>query len=563
MATQLKNLNVGDKVRLGKYQVKSEAKKDLVWTIAGKNHIGYPGNSVTLLTDRIIDLRAFDAKEPSNANSDRKNYGNNRYLDSNLRQWLNKAGQPWFVKTHGADEAPTNANLHSSGQTEYHNRDGFLSSFNAEELNGILDTTLTVAKNTVTDGGGTETVIDKVFLLSNTEVGLANEPGGAEGSKLALFSTDASRIAYPTQELISNTSASSKPANTSTAWYYWLRSPHSGYSGDVRLVSSDGSLSNDIASLGNSGVRPALNFSGDVGVELAGDGVYDLVFNTAPVISGSDTNLGNVTDEVTYTYTVTDVDGDKLSIVERLNNEIIKTRSNVDSGSSYTITITRQELYDLPLGVQNTLEIEVYDGTVRAYRIIRFTRSNTAPEVTIIGASDLGNITLAPTIEILVEDPEGDEVDVKVSLNGVLIETLEDVELDSSFFYPVPHDNWVVLGPGPHQLRFTATDAEGGESYKNVSFIKSEDKIEVITSVLTTDLMVEEIIPISWLRFTSSNGGPSYTMTVYATNNGHDDSPVWEEVTDETLSGNIYTFANNSKTASDWGIAIKIVIETE
>ena len=162
MAKQLKDLNVGDKVKFGRYQVESESTQDVVWKVAAKNHAGYPANSVTLITEKIIDLRAFDAKEPNNSNSDRKDYGNNRYKDSNLRQWLNKSGQPWFEKTHSADEPPINANLHTSGQTEYRGKNGFMGHFNEMELSGLLDTTLTVAKNTVTDGGGTETITDKI-----------------------------------------------------------------------------------------------------------------------------------------------------------------------------------------------------------------------------------------------------------------------------------------------------------------------------------------------------------------------------------------------------------------
>lgn len=562
MAIQLNNLNVGDRVRLGKYQVKNETKKDLIWKVAAKNHTGYPSNSVTLLTEKIIDLRGFDAKEPSNSNTDRKNYGNNRYKDSNLRQWLNKSGQPWFNKTHTADEPPTNANLHSSGQTEYRDKDGFLSAFTAEELNAILNTNLTVARNTVTDGGGTEAVTDKVFLLSNTEVGLANEPGGAEGSKLALFSTDASRIAYPTQELISNTSASSKPANTSTAWYWWLRSPHSGYSSTVRLVNTVGSLDFSYAFYGYFGVRPALNFMGGIGVELGADGIYDLVFNTAPTISGSDTDLGNVTDAISYEYTVADVDGDKLSIVERLNNQIIKTRSNIDSGSSFTITVTREELYNLPLGVQNTIEIEAFDGTARVYRRIKFTRSNTAPDVTILsGVDNLVNLTVSPTIGFKVEDPESDAVNLKVTLNDKTIHTVTNIELDTVKTFTIPNAEWVLLNIGEHSLKFIVTDSEGGESFKRVNFTRAEDRIEVITGTLTTELKVEEIIPIAWLNFIGAN--PTYTMKVFATNNGNDSSPAWEDVTSETLSGNIYRFINTSKTATDWGIAIKIEIDTE
>ena len=56
--------------------------------MADKNHAGYPSNSVTLVTNQIIKMLCFDATEPSNGNSDRCNYGNNRYIYSNLRQWL-------------------------------------------------------------------------------------------------------------------------------------------------------------------------------------------------------------------------------------------------------------------------------------------------------------------------------------------------------------------------------------------------------------------------------------------------------------------------------------------
>lgn len=257
MAT-LNSLNVGDKVKIGKHQVNNEAKQDIIWQVGAKNHTGYPSNSVTLVADKIIDIRGFDAKEPNNSDSNRKTSGNNRYKDSNLRQWLNKAGSPWFVATHSADEPPTDAGTDNTG-TGYDTRDGFLSAFTGDELGGILDTTLTVAKNTVTDGGGTEAVTDKVFLLSNTEVGLANEPGGAEGSKLPLFTNDSSRIAAVTKQ-VENHSNYDKAGD----WYWWLRSPNSGNSYYVRYVNTSGTLNYYNAYRGFSGVRPALNLSSDI-----------------------------------------------------------------------------------------------------------------------------------------------------------------------------------------------------------------------------------------------------------------------------------------------------------
>ena len=93
MSKTLGSLSVGAKIEvpvLSAYQSRFGSK--IVFKIADKNHSGYPSNSVTLITEKIIQLMCFDAKEPSNSNSDRKQYGNNRYQYSNLLQWLNSNG---------------------------------------------------------------------------------------------------------------------------------------------------------------------------------------------------------------------------------------------------------------------------------------------------------------------------------------------------------------------------------------------------------------------------------------------------------------------------------------
>lgn len=51
---------------------------------------------------------AYDAKEPLNSVTDRQSYGNNRYIYSNIHQWLNSvAASGWFAKQHTADQAPS------------------------------------------------------------------------------------------------------------------------------------------------------------------------------------------------------------------------------------------------------------------------------------------------------------------------------------------------------------------------------------------------------------------------------------------------------------------------
>ena len=147
----------------------------IIWIKADKNHAGYPSNSVTLVTNQIIKLLCFDAMEPANGNSDRRNWGNNRYIYSNLRQWLNSdaaAGQ-WYTAQHSADQAPDSSHVYD-GYNPYNTIAGFLNGFTANERAALLATTITVGKSS-TDGGGTETCVDKVFPLSCTEVNLSGD----------------------------------------------------------------------------------------------------------------------------------------------------------------------------------------------------------------------------------------------------------------------------------------------------------------------------------------------------------------------------------------------------
>lgn len=155
MSQPISNLSVGDKIKLGNYQVESETEASIVWVVADKNHDGYPSNSVTLVTEKIIDLRGFDAGEAGNADSNRASNGNNRYRTSNLRQWLNSNGvaNEWFTAqnlidgtegTNNHDAVPVDSNFYQP--TGYAVKKGFLNYFNENELSKILDTNLTVVK---------------------------------------------------------------------------------------------------------------------------------------------------------------------------------------------------------------------------------------------------------------------------------------------------------------------------------------------------------------------------------------------------------------------------------
>jgi hypothetical protein len=280
----LSNLAVGSKVKFGKYQVNTEKAQPIIWTIVAKNHVStpaYPSNSVTLHAAEILDLRCFDAKEPSNSNSDRLKYGNNRYSVSNLDQWLNKdaAGGAWYSAAHSADHSPNTTAGTGGYGTQYAARPGFLNGFTDDEKAAILSTTIRVVKPSI-DGGSYEDVVRKVFLPSTTEVGLSNENSIAEGAAWGYYTSNTARIGYVTQQCFSNTPSSSKPSRKTTAWYWWLRTPHHTIANIARSVNSDDSLGGNNAYRGNYGVRPALNLSSSLLVSDStdADGCYTVVF---------------------------------------------------------------------------------------------------------------------------------------------------------------------------------------------------------------------------------------------------------------------------------------------
>ena len=284
MSQALSNLAVGSKVKFGKYQVNTEEAQPIIWTIVAKNHVStpaYPSNSVTLHAAEILDLRCFDAEEPSNSNSDRQKYGNNRYSVSNLDQWLNKdaAGGAWYSAAHSADHSPdTTAGTGGYG-TQYAARPGFLDGFTDDEKAAILSTTIRVVKPSI-DGGSYEDVVRKVFLPSTTEVGLSNENSIAEGAAWGYYTSNTARIGYVTQQCFSNTPSSSKPSSKTTAWYWWLRTPRYSGANSARGVNSAASLYNYNAYNGSNGVRPALNLSSSqlVSDTTDSDGCYTVVF---------------------------------------------------------------------------------------------------------------------------------------------------------------------------------------------------------------------------------------------------------------------------------------------
>jgi hypothetical protein len=256
----LNDLEIGAPVKFG-----SIHGKPIIWRTAAKNHIGFPDNSVTLVSDRIIKLICFDAKEPD------ADYGNNRYKDANIRRWLNSNGAPggWYKPSHKKDAPPSRDRTTANPYVDFA---GFLAGFNAAEQSAILETEI----KSIEPGKDKPSLLsDKVFLLSSTEVGLEHK---GEGTILPLFEDKNNLKCFPTGEAVKNSDKKWPGIEPDKPWYYWLRTSYG--SSYVRLVYTDGSTSVLNAFDGNSGVRPACNLlSSNLVSEPDQNGIVSIMFD--------------------------------------------------------------------------------------------------------------------------------------------------------------------------------------------------------------------------------------------------------------------------------------------
>lgn len=165
----------------------------------------------------------------------RLRYGNSNWKESNVRQWLNAEGDAgtWWTPTHSLDRL----------DNAYVNLEGFLKGIDADFISILGAVDVTTRKNNVFEndnsrGNITYTTRDKIFLLSQDEVGFDVE-GVAQGNVLECYAdaANADRIKYDY-------------SSTAAARYWWLRSSYPGVAHSARNVSISGARYLDYADSG-------------------------------------------------------------------------------------------------------------------------------------------------------------------------------------------------------------------------------------------------------------------------------------------------------------------------
>lgn len=239
----------------------------------------------------------------------------------------------------------------------------------------------------------------KVFLLSGTEVGFSGVSYmNTEGAKLSYFDSASKRVAY----------------NGSSAAGWWLRSPNTYSSSYVWYVKSDGS--DDFWDYYSTfGVRPAFVLPSTLVV--SDDGTVST--NTAPAINASSTNLGKQNAPFNFAYTVTDADGDTLTVTEKLDGKTTATRTGIASGTALTFGQgSTAENFQRILNGSHTIRITANDGKESTSLNATFTKSVTSASVTLTTPLAVeGDITVA-VLQVTGSIPDDATFKVEVTNNA-------------------------------------------------------------------------------------------------------------------------------------------------
>ena len=198
--------------------------KPIEWLVADHNY-----GCTTLLSKDILCCRPFDNPKEYYKNVGRREFGSNRWRDSDIRKWL---------------------------ETEFY-RKSFSSRLAGLTIPVLNATEIPTCDRAYRNEYMVDNTEDIVFLLSDAEVG---SEGDSEA--IALFRSNNKgkyRIAEVCPEL---------------TWYWWLRSPNAGSSYGARTVDTDGSLGHSGAYIGDYGVRPACAISSSAPVKIRKSGEY-------------------------------------------------------------------------------------------------------------------------------------------------------------------------------------------------------------------------------------------------------------------------------------------------
>ena len=290
----------------------------------------------------------------------------------------------------------------------------FLNLFESNIRDAIKQVKLPYRKNGGSGGSdqsGANGLLCKIFLLSSYEIGFTTSDNSyfpVDGAKLSYFEAGTGSSALNKRIAYLNGSAA----------YWWLRSPYTYNTYYVWYVYTNGNYNRYNAS-SSLGIRPALILPSTLLV--SDDGTVST--NTPPTITStsgaSGVNLGSKTAAFSFKYTPNDADGDKLTVTEKLDGVVKKTRTNVTSGTQLTFECasTAAEFQKILNGT-HTITIEASDGKASATFTATFTKAVRKATITLKTPLAVSGDITAAVMSVVGQIPAGAVYKVEATNNA-------------------------------------------------------------------------------------------------------------------------------------------------
>ena len=309
----------------------------------------------------------------------------------------------------------SNVNKYESSDIHSYLNNTFINLFDSNIRDAIKQVKLPYRKNGGSGGSdqsGANGLLCKIFLLSGYEIGFTTSDNSyfpVDGAKLSYFEAGTGSSALNKRIAYLNGSAA----------YWWLRSPGTSSANYVVwLVSTNGDFNGNYAS-NSRGIRPALVLPSTLLV--SDDGTVST--NTPPTITStsgaSGVNLGSKTAAFSFKYTPNDADGDKLTVTEKLDGVVKKTRTNVTSGTQLTFECasTAAEFQKILNGT-HTITIEVSDGKASATFTATFTKAVHKATITLKTPLAVSGDITAAVMSVVGQIPAGAVYKVEATNNA-------------------------------------------------------------------------------------------------------------------------------------------------
>ena len=500
----------------------------IVWLVADKNHKGYPQNSVTLISEKILCRKCFDAPEKESASFGviAAEDGNGVYHASNINKWLNSASHSWYYGAHSVDTPPSPENFNNDYEKKYsyENESGFLTNFSSGLSRSLLPTSLTTIDFTRHVQEGNNQYYEKPLIRMSASVFLPSEVE-INDRYWAYMADDRIHNNYDDHDHYKHQCNNDEILQIFKKYNYQFKET---------IVS-----------------KAFVNWATSKGISHNTYCVSDYWTRS----SYSQENYGNYNYYNTSMGVATHPDGE--SVEYGLDRQID------DNSWSRIYKGTDKEYTDNIVKGWNTVGYRVvaYDrhgaGSGYVTGETKTVINNEDPIISTDVNSNLGIKTEPFKISYIVDDADEER---NLTVREYLDDNLhKEYTAPKSYGYDfqISKEEWREVINGEHTIKIVVEDSEGGTDEKVFTFSKNETSIllELKTPLEADDMVTKAIININ------RTIPPDAKMTVYICNNAFDDNPTWQNVTHFVLSNAKILILNETKTADKWGVNIRVEVE--